>query len=576
MDLRTVDRSAEKALSEPLLEHSRDEETPNGPVVVHECNVNQEQNGGDSNANDGTVPIAAPFSMKSELSEMASLGIPLIVSFFCRMAMASTDSSFVGHVNDDHYTAETYLAAAVLSDMVLTTCITPPLAFNQVLNALVGQSMGSGNPKMAGIWLQQSCFWLSVTMLPCLFGLFKVEPVLLFLGFSPEISTVAGIYAKYNLIWPIPNGLYQCMRFYFQAQGLPRPAMYNNIIFLFVNAFLNWTFVFGGPLRYFFGWNGFGFIGAAISLSISRTLQSLSYFLYMFVWKQHHKATWPASGWSLSHHTASRTWEFMKQSLPNIGTLLFQVIAGQATTVLVGRLGELPIAASSALSTVTGPWAGSLSATCCTISAVRVGYHLGRGDGVAAQKSTIIVLYFVTAMNIIMAALFLSPLRHLVLDIATNDEAILDLVAKLVPAMLVGTYLSLVVGNITQGVFGGMGRPVIATILSFGLELPLSIGGVALYILAFHGDLLGVYWWQAIAGAIELVIVVAILLRSDWSKCAIEARRRNEGMLTEEVDDNTTPLLNESVEFTTDPESASFDGDARTDADSSIETGSSQ
>ena len=43
MDLRTVDRSAEKALSEPLLEHSRDEETPNGPVVVpgesHEQNT---------------------------------------------------------------------------------------------------------------------------------------------------------------------------------------------------------------------------------------------------------------------------------------------------------------------------------------------------------------------------------------------------------------------------------------------------------------------------------------------------------------------------------------------------------
>ena len=401
--------------------------------------------------------------------------------------------------------------------------------------------------------------------------------MLLFLGFSPEISTVAGIYAKYNLIWPIPNGLYQCMRFYFQAQGLPRPAMYNNIIFLFVNAFLNWTFVFGGPLRYMYGWNGFGFIGAAISLSISRTLQGVSYFLYMFVWKQHHKATWPENGWSLSNHTASRTWEFMKQSLPNIGTLLFQVIAGQATTVLVGRLGELPIAASSAMSTVTIPWSGSLSATCCTISAVRVGYHLGRGDGVAAQKSTMLVLYFVTAMNIIMAAAFLSPMRHWVLGIATNDETILELVAKLIPAMLVGTYLSVVVGNITQGVFGGMGRPVIATILSFGLELPLSIGGVALYILAFHGDLLGVYWWQAIAAAIELAIVAAILVRSDWHKCAVEAQNRNEAVPpTEEMDDNTTPLLNGSVDVNTDPESASSGADARMDSESSAEADSLQ
>ena len=176
------------------------------------------------------------------------------------------------------------------------------------------------------------------------------------------------------------------MRFYFQAQGLPRPAMYNNLVFLFINALLNWIFVMGGPFRYASGawhWEGFGFIGAAISLSISRTAQSLVYFLYMFVYKKHHLPTWPetpaGSHW-LSHHTAARTAEFLKQALPNIGTLLFQILSGQATTVLVGRLGELPIAASSALSTVSIPWAGSLSATCTTISGVRVGHHLGRGN----------------------------------------------------------------------------------------------------------------------------------------------------------------------------------------------------
>ena len=120
----------------------------------------------------------------------------------------STDSAFVGHIHDGKYTPETYLAAAVLSDMVLNICITPPLAFNQVLNSLVSQAMGSNNPKMAGIWLQQSMFWLSVSMLPCLTGLFYVEPILTVLGFPSDIAKVAGVYAKYNIIWPIPNGTY--------------------------------------------------------------------------------------------------------------------------------------------------------------------------------------------------------------------------------------------------------------------------------------------------------------------------------------------------------------------------------
>jgi len=77
------------------------------------------------------------------------------------------------------------------------------------------------------------------------------------------------------------------MRFYFQAQGMPRPAMWNNLAFVLVNALLNWTFVFGGPFQYApFGWRGFGFVGAAMSISTSRCLQPLTYWLYMFAYRK--------------------------------------------------------------------------------------------------------------------------------------------------------------------------------------------------------------------------------------------------------------------------------------------------
>ena len=31
------------------------------------------------------------------------------------------------------------------------------------------------------------------------------------LGFAPDVCDLAGYYAKWNLFWPIPNGIYQCM-----------------------------------------------------------------------------------------------------------------------------------------------------------------------------------------------------------------------------------------------------------------------------------------------------------------------------------------------------------------------------
>ena len=558
-------------LVEPLLPSNGGDEHHHGAVtttacIADTCVSSSDNNNGDNNSTNSSSQDVHPeddetFSVQNEIIEMFHLGLPLAVSFFCRMGMASTDSAFVGHIEDGQHSAETYLAAAVLSDMVLNICITPPLAFNQVLNGLVSQAIGSNNPAMAGVWLQQSMFWLSITMLPCLVGLFYVKPILEMLGFPSDIAIVAGTYAKYNLIWPIPNGLYQCMRFYFQARGLPRPAMYNNLIFLLINAMLNWIFVFGGPTK----WKGLGFIGAAISLSISRTMQGVCYYLYMFVYRKHHIAAWPEGGWAFKHHTKDRTMEFMKQSLPNIGTLLFQAFASQATTVLVGRLGELSIAASSALSTVTFPWGGTLSATCTTVTGVRVGYHLGRGDGVAAKRSSWIVMHFITIINIIIAALFLIPfVRDRIMDVATDDENVVSLAETLVPAMLVGTYLNLLVSNGTSGVFSGQGRPLIATILSFGLELPLSIGGVAIYILVFHGNLLGVYWFNAISGAIEAVIVIYLIISSDWTKCAQEAQDRQEAARNAanndgEHDEEEDPESSALSAATTDPESSSSD-----------------
>ena len=67
---------------------------------------------------------------------------------------------------------------------------------------------------------------------------------------------------------PLSLPLTLCRRFYFQAQGMPRPAMWNNLAFVLINAGLNWTFVFGGPFQYApIGWHGFGFVGARLCAS---------------------------------------------------------------------------------------------------------------------------------------------------------------------------------------------------------------------------------------------------------------------------------------------------------------------
>lgn len=459
-----------------------------------------------------------------ETKIMCGMAWPMLVSFFCRMAMASVDSAFVGHINQGGHSPGTYLAAAGLSDMVVNILVIPPLAFNQSLNALVSQAMGSGNKKMAGIWLQLSLFWLTISYIPCLVSFFFVGDILHLLGFSPEICALSGAYAKFNVVWPIPNGWYQCMRFYFQAQGNTRPAMYNNMLFLCVNIFLNWLFVFGGPFRHWCGWQGFGFVGAAMSLSCSRSLQPLAYWLYMFVYKRAHEDTWP--GWSRKIvQYNDNTKAFLKQSLPQVGTLILQATMNQTTTLMIAQLGNLAIAASAATTALTQIFTGGLGVTCNNVCGIRVGFHLGQQNGWAARKASVLI-FGISAVSVSVIAVVLLPFRHQAMAIMTSDVEVQNLSAQLLLPVLLNTFASMIVQCNTGGVFTSQGRTTLATLLSMGVELPLNLGSIATCVFVLHLGIVAVYYCQAVVFWFELAIVMVIWQFSDWQKYADQAVAR--------------------------------------------------
>eukprot|EP00440_Ansanella_granifera_P047540 gb/GFBE01051491.1/.p1 GENE.gb/GFBE01051491.1/~~gb/GFBE01051491.1/.p1 ORF type:complete len:578 (+),score=106.72 gb/GFBE01051491.1/:1-1734(+) len=509
---------------------------------------------------------------KDELKTMCSVGWPMLVSFFCRFGMASEDSAFVGHIssassrmlsmgssamssgllaqvsatavaygflaNTDGstgYGPKEYLAAAGLADMATNILIIPPLAFNMSLNALVSQAMGSGQKKMAGTWLQMSMLWLTVSYLPVLISFFFVSPILKLLGFDEELCHLAGTYAKFNVFWPIPNGWYQCMRFYFQAQGITRPAMYNNIIFLMVNALLNWIFVFGGPFKAWCGWHGFGFIGAAISLSCSRSMQPLFYWLYMWVWRKAHVDTWPA----LSERTffkREHVKAFMAMSVPQIGTLIFQAIVGQATTLLIAKLGDVAISASAATSAATLVLTGGLSPTLSMVSGMRVGYYLGKGQPMRASRVAALALGLGAGVTGVISILVL-PFASAIIAVVTDDPSVQVPAVSIMPAVLVNLLASIVVSIATQGIITSQGRTKTVTFLSLGFELPLSVGSTAVLVFAFKADLLTVYWAQAAVSLLEALVVIIILQRSDWAAFARDAQQRQGAQQSETNED---------------------------------------
>eukprot|EP00051_Salpingoeca_urceolata_P011213 m.138516 g.138516 ORF g.138516 m.138516 type:complete len:103 (-) comp17033_c0_seq2:1649-1957(-) len=72
----------------------------------------------------------------------------------CALGMSATDVAFVGHLGVDE------LAGSSLAAIWMQICLTCIWGFSDALRVLCSQALGSGSPKMLGVWLQVSLLCL--------------------------------------------------------------------------------------------------------------------------------------------------------------------------------------------------------------------------------------------------------------------------------------------------------------------------------------------------------------------------------------------------------------------------------
>jgi len=133
------------------------------------------------------------------------------------------------------------------------------------------------------------------------------------------------------------------------------------------------------------------------------------------------------------------------------------------------------------------------------------------------------------ASTVILVAI-MWPLRYQLVGLVTNDPATQPVAATLVAAGMVTAGMAQLVEIGTSGVLSGQGRTMVTTFLSFGFELPASIGGVAILVyvvkLRMPNGLLEINWAQAGIAAVECLVVAAIIGCGNWAKYAKEAQER--------------------------------------------------
>lgn len=295
-----------------------------------------------------TISASEAPSAKDELRSIWRLGWPVAMALLFRVAMSVTDVAVLGHKDTDFLAAS---AAALIWINVTSAFLYR--AYGSALNTLCSQAYGAGNFTLVGYWLQQGLLFSSLSSLVVALLWWFTEDVLRAIDIDPKIAALGGTFARWSILWLVPQIWMECLQRYFQAQHVIFPSLVLNAIFVLINAGLNLLLIFGLPSGWWpaflgralhsDGWAGLGFIGSPIATAISRWSMVLVFWAWTCAWKRYHAKTW-ANGWALNRREAlhpQRVRQYLlQQCLPSAIGVCLEEFNLQIVAIFATHLGQ--------------------------------------------------------------------------------------------------------------------------------------------------------------------------------------------------------------------------------------------
>ncbi len=323
---------------------------------------------------------------------MLQLAIPIVLSDLGWMVMGIIDTMMVGRITPGTATA---IGAVSIGSVFFYTAAMVGGGLMLGLDTLVSHAYGAGRREDCQRSLL-SGLYLTVGMAPALMALvWLCVPLFRIFGYEKTLLSEIARFL-YPLNWSMPPLLvYFAFRRYLQAINRPRPVLFALVTANLVNFAGNWILIYGH-----LGAPAMGTAGSAWSTVAARIYMAgvlIAYVLYQ---------EWP---WRVSMlPDFSRIRRLLELGFPAAGQITFEISVFAAAAALIGKLGEIPLAAHQiAINTVSTTYMVPLGIS--SAAAVRVGQALGRGDPRAASHSgwTAIALgaAFMSCCSVVLIAL---------------------------------------------------------------------------------------------------------------------------------------------------------------------------
>jgi len=459
-----------------------------------------------------------PISFWGEFYELSMLSVPVALSTLCRLLIINTDTAFVGKLGKAELVAASF---ATTWSSFLSNIIWAP---GYALNSICSQSIGAGNPKLAGVWLQLAIFVTTLLCIPVLAGYLATKPVVTLLV---PIDNVPELALEFNIVsmlvlWPMV--MYMCIRQYFQTLSVVTPAAVVSFLTVGFNFWMNLIFV---PADGVFGW---GLKGSPFATFLSMIFQIVCFSSYVIGYKKYHKDFW--GGWTWAFLKPHRVKHFMNLVLPMAIGMIFENSGYQLITFATGRIGteetrEALIAANAILGSLWGVlwalyWGAGLALQ------VRVGQYLGKGSvygaKLVAKISVVLVLLITSAVGC-----FAFALRTQIALLFTSDDDVIKIVEDAMYALVID-YFTACIALCAVNLLESMAQnQMLAFALGGGMwlvQVPFSLW-FAYDVYAEH-PVQGIWLGQVVGELFKIVILWAYLFRLDWEQMCKEAKERSE------------------------------------------------
>ncbi|KAK9038763.1 hypothetical protein V6N11_023618 [Hibiscus sabdariffa] len=445
------------------------------------------------------------FFVIEEMKQLYAIALPMIITGLLIYGKSAISMFFMGKLGK-----EALAGGAMSIGIANITGYSVISGLAMGMEAISSQACGAKQWPLMGQTLQRTIAILILACLPISVLWLNIEPILLFCGQDPVISSVASTYLALSL----PDLLFQCLinplRIYLRTQNVTLPLMLTAAFALALHAPINYILVYHLRL-------GIPGIAVAVALTdLSLLLTLVFYLCFSGICEK----TW--KGWSLE---CFYEWKpILSLAIPSCLSVCLEWWWYELMIVLSGLLTNASeaVATMGILIQATSLIYIFPSSLSLAVSA-RVGNELGAKRPGKAKTSSMVALSC-AVFSSFMAMLFMITMRNAWGRIFTNDKAILSLTATVMPVAglcELGNYLQ----TTGCGVLRGSARPTLGANINlgsfYGVGLPVAI------LMGFFVDvgLLGLWFGLLAAQVVCAIYMVVVVARTDWRVQAERARR---------------------------------------------------